>query len=495
MTKAFENAAKLRAWADPVALGADPTGTVPADSAFAAAMATGLPIHVPSGTFLLADAITAALAIGQDFVMTGEGPEVSRLVFADTAANGISVTYSTNGSGQAQGDKSAVRISGMDIETKRAGGGSAVRVINTPPSGQVNETQVAVDIADLRTNGADPASYWDIHQELENVTYPNLQNLVQQDAASRGVGLSLNCTGGYSAVEFAIENVRANEVGTALRVRGRCEGVYAAHFVAVGGTTGIDWVATLPVGGGKRPLLSLTASHINVTDTAVYAKDVSQIIGSDSLIYVTNSASAATFGFNFDSTNGLSSENHQLRGITIIGIGASAGAQSTGVRLGPNVFGCSIDARIEGVSVGVENNGQRNVIAPSALITNCTQRCTGFGGMGYYGEVGNVLGSDSTLQMEFLGGTGYSRDVFREKLRVESFIFDADASEQTVTRTLERPFPGDTAMLVACWGSRPSEGSLLYPDLDSSTKETLQFDCLGLQPGQTYRINYIAYGY
>ncbi|GEM_PF-2699081 len=495
MSKAFENAHKIASWVDLVAIGADPTGMTAADTYVTQALATGLPIRVPAGaTIRCARPITKSLAIGQDFILTGAGRESSRLLFSDSATGGIAVNYSTDSSGQSQGDKSAIRIIGLDIETERAGGGTAISIINTPPAGQVNETQVAVDLQDLRTNGASGAAYWDLHQELRNVTFPNIRDVEAQDAANRGVALSLNSTGDYSAVEFAIDNYRANQVGTGLQVRGRCEGVYASHFVAVGGKVGIDWQAT-SITGGKKPLLSLAASHINVSDTAVKGVDISQVIASDTLIYVTNSSVTPSVGFDFSATGNLSNENHQLAGVTIIGLGPREGSQSVGVKLGANVAGCTIDARIDNLGTGVANAGRNNFIAPSSKISNCVTRTTGFTELGWYGDTGSTVSVDGSLQSEFSDGTGFHRDQGREQIRVESFTFEASAAEETITRALPRAFRKDTLNLIACWGEIVISGAQVFPLLAACTDKELKFQIRGASAGSTYRINYIAYGY
>lgn len=495
MTKALENALKMRAWADPVALGADPTGMLDADTYVAQALATGLPVCIPAGaTLRLSRPISRTLAIGQDFILVGAGREASRLLFSDSATGGIAINFSTNGSGQAQGNKTAVRISGLDIETERAGGGAAISIINTPPAGQVNETQVAVDLQDLRTNGASNAAYWDVHTELRNVTFPSMRDMEAQDSANRGIALSLNSTGDYAAVEFAIDNYRANQVGVGMQVRGRCEGVYASHVAIVGGKIGIDWQATT-VAGGKKPLLLLTASHINVTETAVKGVDISQVIASDTLVYVTNSAAAPCIGFDFSATGSLSNENHQISGVTIIGLGSRIDSKSIGVKLGADVSGCAVNARIDNLGTGVVNTGRNNFISPSSKISNCVTRATGFAELGWYGEAGTTASVDGSLQAEFSDGTGFHRDQGREQIRVESFSFVAEGTDDTITRPLPRAFRTDTLNLVASWGELASTTAQMYPALAESTAAEVKFKTRGLTPGSTYRINYIAYGY
>lgn len=494
MSNALQNAAKLNGWVDLVGMGADPTGIQAADTFMAQAIATGLPIHVrANATIRLNKPISKSLSIGEDFILTGAGRESSRLLFSESAAGGVQVNYSSNAGGQAQGNKTAIKIGGLDIETERAGGGSAIRITNTPPAGQVNETQVAVDLFDLRTNGANSAAYWDVHQELQNVTFPTFRDIESQDANRRGVALSLNSTGDYSAVEFSVTNYRANAVGTALRVRGRCEGVYLTQFVAVGGDVGVDWVAT-SLSGGKKPLLLLSASHINVNQVAVKTTDVAQVIGGHSLIYVTNSASSENLGFDFRATGNLSNENSVLSGVTIIGLGARTNSLAKGVRLGSNVSGCMIDARIDNLGYGVVNEGRNNLIGASAKLSNCETRTTGFDDLGFYGGAGSTASVDGSLQLEFIDGDTYAVDQNRGQVRAGSFIFTASASEETITQLLDLPFRNDTAVLLACWGQKTTATAQVYPSLSGSTKDTLHFDTRGTTQGATYRINYIAYG-
>ena len=493
MTNAFQNATKLRAWADLVGRGADPTGVGYSDAALALAMATGKPIRPGPGTFRFASPINRTLAMGQDFVIEGDGAEVTRFVFDDTATSGISIKYSTNFAGQAQGNKTAVRVTGMDIETNRAGGGAAISITNTPPAGQVNETQVAVDLTDLRINGATNAAYWDTHIELTNVTFPNIQNVTSQDSADRGIGISINSTGDYAGVEYTVTNYRSNEIGTALKVRGRTEGVYLHNAAIVGGVSGIDWIATV-VAGGKKPLLNMTGSHINVSGTAVKAVDVAQIIADSTLIYVTNSTTVEGLAFDFQATGALSNENHQITGVTVIGLGTRAASLSKAIKIGANVAGCVVDALIDNFNVAIANAGNNNFISPGTKISNSITRTTGFNGLGAYGEIGTTASVDGSLQVEFSDGTNYVRDQAREQVRVETFVRIAGAANETFTRTLARPFRTDTSCVVACFGEAVGSAAVGLATAASTATE-VSFALSGATPGGTYRINYIAYGY
>jgi hypothetical protein len=497
MTNALTNATQLRAWANPAALGADSTGIIPADTYFAQAIAKRLPIRIPAGTFLLNKPISVVLAIGQDFVIVGEGPEVSRLVFGPDAVNGIAVTYSTILDGkQAQGDKTAVRINGFDIETRRAGGGSAISVINSAPTAQENETQVALDLDDVRMNGETDAAYWDAGLELQNVTFPNLEDIFIQDPFFRTDGILITSTGNYAAVDTTIRGYKSNGVKTALKIRGRTEGVYLSHLIAVNVKNGIDWEATLGPSGGKKPLLLMNSCHINTDGIAVKAKDVAQVIGTDSLIYLANSATQASIGFDFSTTNLATSENHQIAGVTFIGIGSPAGSLSRAVRIGTNVANCTIDAKIESMGIGIENLGSRNLVSQSTTFFNCPVRTTGFDGIGYSAEEGNNNNVDGTLRMELSSPSAYSRDQNREQLRAATYVFTAaGGGSEEVSITLERPFRTDVSVIVACLGEPTEADMRVFPKLVDSDKTTMKFTVRGAVAEAEYRLNYIAYGY
>lgn len=494
MSNALKNSSKLRAWVDLAGFGADPTGVGYSDTALSQAIATGKPIRPGPGTFRFASAINRALAIGQDFVIEGDGEEVTNFVFEAIVTGGISVTYSTNGTGQAQGDKSAVRINGISLETKKAGGGVAVAITNTPPAGQVNETQVAVTLSNLRINGNSDAAYWDTHIELTNVTFPTIINVTSQDSADRGVGISINTTGDYAGVEYTITNYRANEIATALKVRGRTEGVYMHGAAIVGGVTGVDWLATV-VAGGKKPLLDMTGSHINVSGTAVKAVDVSQIIAGDCLIYVTNSTTAENLAFDFQATGALSNENHQIKGVTIIGLGSRVSSLAKAIKLGANVAGCSIDALIDNFNVAVANAGVNNFISPGSRFNNCNTRTTGFTSLGAYGEVGTTASVDGSLQVEVVSGTAYTLDQARKQERWETFTHTCASGTETFTRTLDRPFRTDTLCVIACFGEPPSGGAAVGIATAGSTATEVSFSITGASPGDIVRINYCAIGY
>jgi len=490
MTKAFENASKLRAWADPVALGADPTGTIAADAAFARALATRLPLRL-AGNFRLDRGLSVTLNAGQDFIMDGAGPEAARLVFL---TGGLSVTYL--GDSNSSGDKTSISISGIGIETEAVGGADALRITNTTGA-VVNDTAGNVTLSNLSFAGTTSAAYWLNAIALENVAFPDLRGIKVEDGAKRTTALSINTKGNYAAVDTTIDSFKCWEVATAVKIRGRAEGVYLNHFVVVGGETGIDWQATIPAGAGKKPLLLLDNSHINVAGTAVRTTDVAQVIASDSLIYLANRSDKATYAFDFQATNGVSSENNRINGVTIIGQGDRTGSQSTAVRCGANVFGVTVDATIDNVGTCVDTvDENRTVIAPGSRLSNYNVRSVGMYNVGKVaGGTSGGVSVDSTLQMEAIGADSYERDQNREQLRVGSFTYTCSSNDETVTHPLTRPYRTDANGMVACFGSWPSEGAVVVPDLPASTKDTLSFRVRGGIPGAPYRINYIAYGY
>lgn len=492
MTKALENANKLRAWIDPVVFGADPDGVTPSDVAFAQAIATGLPIRVSRGVFRFVGALATTLAAGQDFAMTGAGPEASRLVFD---AGGLSVTYA--GDGRSFGDASTIKIDGIGLETSGAGIADALRLINTA-SAVVNDTEGNVTLSDLSISGTTSAAYWATGIYLENVSFSDIQTIKVEDGAKRTTALFITTTGNYAAVDTTVDSFKCWEVATAVKVRGRSEGVYLNHLIVIGGETGIDWVATVAAGAGKKPLLLLDNSHINVAGTAVRTVDVAQVMAASTLIYIGNQPDKATYAFDFQATSGLSSENSRIDGCTIIGQGARAGALSTAVRCGANVFGVAIDATVDNVATCVETlEDNRTAVSPGSRLTNYNVRHTGMWNVAKVaGGISGGVSVDSSLQMEVNGAESYERDIGREQLRARSFIFTASAASETITHDLTRPFRTDTCMLVACFGATPGNPSaFVYPDLPGSTASQLSFKTAGLTVGAPYRVNYIAYGY
>jgi len=491
VTKAFENASKLRAWADPVSHGADPTGVTASDSAFAKSIATGLPLRLV-GNFRLDRALSVKLAAGQDFIIDGAGPEAARLVFV---TGGLSVTY--EGDSTSTGDKTSICIAGIGIETETAGGTDALRLVNTA-TGVVNDTEGNVSLSKLSFSGTTGTAYWSNALYLENVAFPDPRDIKVEDGAKRTTALSIATTGNYSAVDTTIDSFKVWEVATAIKVRGKVEGLYLNHFVVIGGETGIDWLATRGAGGGKKPLLLLDNSHMNVAGTAVKTVDVAQVIASDSLIYISNNASKATFAFDFQATSGLSSENSRINNVTIIGQGNRAGALSTALRCGENVFGVAFDATVDNVATCVETvEVNRTTIGPSSRLSNYNTRSIGmYSAGGMAGGPSGGVSVDALLQAETSGADSYSRDVYREQLRARSFTFTASAASEVLEHELSLPFRTDTTVVVACWGTDPNlPGATVCPDLPECTKDKLVFRTKGLTAGSPYRINYIAYGY
>lgn len=490
MTKAFENASKLRAWVDPITLGADPTGVVTSDVAFAQAMAMRLPLRL-AGNYRLERGLSINLSAGQDFIVDGAGPEVARLVFV---TGGLSITYA--GDSNSSGDKTSISVSGIGIETEATGGADALRITNTASS-VVNDTAGNVMLSNLSFAGTTSAAYWSNAIALENVAFPDLGGIKVEDGAKRTTALSINTKGTYSAVDTTVDSFKCWEVATAVKVRGRAEGVYLNHFVVVGGETGIDWQATIPAGAGKKPLLLLDNSHINVAGTAVRTTDVAQVIASDSLIYLANRTDKPTYAFDFQATNGISSENNRINGVTIIGQGDRTGSQSVAVRCGANVFGVTVDATIDNVGTCVDTvDENRTVIAPGSRLSNYNVRSTGMNNVaGVAGGASGGVSVDGTLQYEKNGADRYHRDMYREQLRTQTFIYTCSSADETISHTLETPFRTDCGPMVACFGAYPSNGMQVIPDSPASTATELKFRVLGGIPGAQYRINFIAYGY
>jgi len=489
MTKAFENATKMRAWVDPVGLGADPTGVLPSDASFAQAIAAGLPVKLPPGTFRLSRAIAKTLAAGQDFVLIGAGPESTRLVFE---SGGLAINY--NAPGKSFGDATSIMIRDLGIETEGAGTSDAVSIVNS--ANVMNDTEGNVSIDNLSISGTSSNAYWVNGVYMQNVAFPHLGSIKVEDGQRRTVALSLATTGSYNAVDITVNDFKCWEPLTAIQVRGRCEGLYLNQFVAIGCQTGVDWTAT--ISAGKKPLLLLDGCHINTSGTAVKTTDVAQVLASASLIYIANSASKATYGFDFQATSGASSENSRIDGVTIIGQGDRTNSLAVGVRCGTNVFGVAVEATMDNLGTCVETvEVNRTTISPGSRLSNYNTRSIGmYSAGGMAGGPSGGVSVDGSLQAETSGADSYSRDVYREQLRARSFTFTASAASEVLEHELTLPFRTDTSVVVACWGTDPNlPGATVYPDLPECTKDKLVFRTEGLTAGSPYRINYIAYGY
>lgn len=490
MSNAQQNAARLRRWVDPTQNGADATGATYSTSAFVTSLADGRPIKLPAGTFKLT-ALTKGLVAGGDLVIEGEGPEATRLLF--DAGHGLTITY--DGDGTSFGDATSILVRGLSIETTGAGAGDALRIINTEQA-VANDSEADVRVENLTISGSESADYWTNGLYFENVAFPNISGLKVEDGQRRTVGIYLNTAGGtYSAVDTTIQDYKCWEVLAGVKARGKCEGIYLSQFVAIGCTTGIDWVATI-VAGAKKPLLLMDGCHINTRGAAVATTDVAQVIASNSLLYITNSTTVASYGFDMQATSALSSENSRVDGVTIIGQGDRTSSLAVGVRCGSNVFGVTVDATIDNVGTCVSSvDTNRTQIASGSRLTNYNTRSVGFYNVASTagGPTGGVS-VDTSLQMEINGADTYDRDVYREQLRVGSYVHTAGGADENVTITLTRPFRTDTLCLIACWGGDYT-GLLIFPVLASCTASDLVIRCEGMTPAAQYRINYIAYGY
>lgn len=490
MSIAQQNAAKLRRWVDPTQNGADATGATYSTSAFVAALADGRPIKLPSGTFKLT-ALTKGLVAGGDLVIEGEGPEATRLLF--DSGHGLTITYDGDTTGQ--GDTTSITIKGLSIETVGAGAGDALRIINTETA-VVNDSEETICIDAVNISGSSGSYYWSNGIYLENVSYSQISRLFIDDGARRTVGIYINAPGAtYSSVNTQINGYTSREVISAIKVRGRTEGVIVNQMVVVGCDYGVDWVATLGGGEGKKPLLSLDGTHIDTHGTAVRATDVSQIVTSSCLFYIRNSSTTAAYGFDLQATTGISSENHVLNA-TIMGLNDRTASLAVGVRCGSNVFGVTYSGTMENIGTCVSTvAANRTQVAPGSRLVGYNTRTVGMYDVGTEaGGSGGGVSVDGTLQQEVNGSDVYDRDMYREQLRSGSFVHTAGAADENVTRTLTRPFRTDTSNLVACWGADHS-GVLIFPVLASCTASDLVFRCEGMTPATDYRINYIAYGY
>jgi hypothetical protein len=242
--------------------------------------------------------------------------------------------------------------------------------------------------------------------------------------------------------------------------------------------------------------LSINGSHMNVAGTCVATTDVAQVLTANTLLYIPNSSTTASYGFDMQATSALSSEHSRINGATIIGIGDRTSSLAVGVRCSADVRNVSIDATMDnlGTCVSAADTNRVHITAGSRL-TNYNTRSVGFYNVGSdAAAAGAGVSVDGSLQMEVNGTDRYDRDMYREQLRVESFTHLAAAADEDVTQNLTRPFRTDTSCLVASFGA-PASGVSIYTDLPNCTASAIRIRLEGMTIGVTYRINYIAYGY
>ena len=483
---------KLRESVSVMDFGAVGNGVADDTTAFSLAFATGKAVYVPRANYTIASNLTVTLATGQDFILRGDGPEASRLVFSSGA--GLTVQYA--GNAQGLGDQNSITICGLGIETSGIGTASGIKIVNTVQN-VVNDTECDIHLYELSFSGTSTSYYWLYSIYLENATFASIHDIKIIDGYKRTIGIKLISVGTtYRAVDTTIYNVKMTGVATGIDVSGECEGVYLSNVIIVGCTLGVNWVAPAAGATGKNPLLVMTGCHINTSGTAIYVSDVAQMILTSSLLYITNSTTAASIGVWMESTSTASSENNRLSDLIIIGIGSRVSALSTGVKCGANVFGVLVDATIDNVDTAVDSlTANRTVIAPSARLTNYNTRSVGFYGEGVGGTVSGGASLDGSLQLERTGAATYSRDMFREQLRVGTHVFVATSTNYEITVTLSDPFRTDTSGLMVCMGTYSGATANVHANLPDSTNTDIKFRVFGLTIGVEYRVNYIAYGY
>jgi hypothetical protein len=141
-------------YANPAWWGADPTGSADSASAINSAIATGLPVRVPPGTFKVGSKVTKSFTNNTDcFSFNGAGKGITILRWPN-ATGGLLVD------GTGFGVYNCFKIANLTLQTAQNGGGDAIKLLN----GGISVIAPSSIIENVSIQGADTNStglnYW-----------------------------------------------------------------------------------------------------------------------------------------------------------------------------------------------------------------------------------------------------------------------------------------------------------------------------------------------
>ncbi|WP_106478097.1 glycosyl hydrolase family 28-related protein [Phytohalomonas tamaricis] len=474
--------------------GAKGDGSTDDTAAFLAAMTKGV-AYVPAGNYFIASTIAVTLSPTQDTGLVGTGPESSRLVFADGA--GIRITEGTESF--SAGDKATCRFEKLGLETRGQGTASAISLINSDGG---NAYSLDTSFSDLRLSGVTNDLYWSNGIYAESCTFANFRDILYQGKTTVGGGTAIFLDGQKTdASDVIIDNLRVHDGTRGVQVNGGWEGVHVSNTTMLSGSGleyGINWENYT---GERNPYLSVDNTHINSTGICIRAINVAQVIVSSCLLYVANIDGKQTRGvvLGADADQG-GDDLSQIKNTTIIGVNQNTtSSASEGVQIAVNQRHVSIDISAENLTTGINAATDTGVvISPTTRLYACRTFVSGVTGTGEYRrDSGSFKNLDLSVQYENSTDSRYDFDISNQQLRVGTAVFTAASTTETRRVELNKQMRTGVATAIVCFGSNPSSDTARVTAPRDNTAYTNSFGIrvTGLTVGESYRINYVAYGY
>lgn len=235
--------------------------------------AGGGTLYFPSGDYRFNSAVTAAITQqNENYVFCGDGPDASRLLIYNSTG-GILLTANNN--------KTAVHIADLWFACEQAGAGIGFKYEQTTQVGPQARRMFTASNCSFRPTDRLSANYFDTALRVVGFYRPLLDSVVcwQGDATTAWPAALCVLNDCYSPnVQNSYFNGNA-EIGIS-SVGGTEEGGWIQSTVVNGARTGINITRS-----GREPNFSITNSHVNARETAVYINGVKFFQATGNLIY------------------------------------------------------------------------------------------------------------------------------------------------------------------------------------------------------------------
>jgi hypothetical protein len=363
----------------PFAIAAISTSNTAAQNAAAivAAIETGKRVILPAGEFDC-DSVSVTIAVPDDFVIEGAGPQSTILNFG-TETYGLRAVFDTAAT-QMQADKQDVLIKGIGFRTANTGSGSGIHLYYADAlSGSDAGSSINRTIENCSFAGETTSAGWAKGIRITNGSYFDIEKCLMRGIEGANTGVFVYLEGSKSSVDNTIRACKASVIETGIEVVGAYEGLMVQNPLFVNCNEGILWNST-----ANEPWMQVHGGHINAKVAGISADNLSQMLMQGMNIYLNgNSAvgvdmarSAASSGVgahvivgnNIEYVSGTNTVGIALAaycGQSIIGHNRMSGLQ-TAITLAANCNQCDGDGNLFasiGDATPVTDNGSNNNIA------------------------------------------------------------------------------------------------------------------------------------
>ena len=236
-------------------------------------------LYFPPGRYLVNSQIDIKFktSLTRAISIQGEGPGISVVTFEASADNGFNISYIP--SGGYEGNKGAIILKDLTIETLNAGAGDAIHLeaSNTAPSPHKLIENVTI-------TGSSTSNYWNNGIRLTNCTFTNIRGVQFQGKSNSAdwEGVAVLMEGMENPVDNFITNLRVRNADKAVEITGHCEGVSIDQSIFLAINKGIHWHTDTD---GHEPWLGINNCHISASEACVLAEQLMQCQINNNLFY------------------------------------------------------------------------------------------------------------------------------------------------------------------------------------------------------------------